>query len=360
MAGRRVRRRATCSSSPARRSRSSRSWCRSLFVRDTAAHVALEQAAHDPATTPPPPLRDAFPDATWRAPALRACSQAGLVNNLNDALAWGLVPLFLAAHGASVGADRPRRRAVPGGLGRRPDLDRPLVRPRRSQAADRRRHAAAGRRAAAARRLRRRGRARRAWPRCCSAPAPRSSTRRSSPRSPTPSHRSRARRWSASTASGATWATSPAALIAGIVADALGFGGAIGVVAALTAPPGSGSRSTCRDRPRREAAPRLRLMRRDCGGLHDACPAAPPASNGRSHRTSKEGLQPTCQYRRKPASPGNRCPIVASPSDGPSLLIGRSRLRAPRRNPRKRRERAAAAGGVDQAARGRGAARLAR
>ena len=33
---------------------------------------------------------------------LRACSQAGLVNNLNDALAWGLAPLFLAAHGASV------------------------------------------------------------------------------------------------------------------------------------------------------------------------------------------------------------------------------------------------------------------
>jgi MFS family permease len=32
---------------------------------------------------------------------LRACSQAGLVNNLNDALAWGLVPLYLAAHGAS-------------------------------------------------------------------------------------------------------------------------------------------------------------------------------------------------------------------------------------------------------------------
>ena len=88
-----------------------------------------------------PPLRAAFADATWRVPALRACSQAGLVNNLNDALAWGLVPLFLAAHGASVGADRARRRHLPGGLGRRPDLDRPLVRPRRAQAADRRRHA---------------------------------------------------------------------------------------------------------------------------------------------------------------------------------------------------------------------------
>src|SRR5205085_3117150 len=73
-----------------------------LFVRDTAAHVALEQAAqHDDIS--PPGLRRAFGDATWRRPALRSCSQAGLVNNLNDALDRGLVPLFLAAHGASVG-----------------------------------------------------------------------------------------------------------------------------------------------------------------------------------------------------------------------------------------------------------------
>jgi hypothetical protein len=27
---------------------------------------------------------------------LRSCSQAGLVDNLDDALAWGLVPLYLA------------------------------------------------------------------------------------------------------------------------------------------------------------------------------------------------------------------------------------------------------------------------
>jgi MFS family permease len=44
----------------------------------------------------------AFADATYRVPALRSCSQAGLVNNLNDSVAWGLLPLFLAAHGASV------------------------------------------------------------------------------------------------------------------------------------------------------------------------------------------------------------------------------------------------------------------
>jgi MFS family permease len=74
-----------------------------LFVRDTAEHVALEQRQHHDHAEQPPPLREAFPDATWRRPALRACSQAGLVNNLNDALAWGLAPLFLATHGASVG-----------------------------------------------------------------------------------------------------------------------------------------------------------------------------------------------------------------------------------------------------------------
>jgi MFS family permease len=65
--------------------------------------VDLEQSRQHDAGELPPSLRQAFPDATWRRPALRACSQAGLVNNLNDALAWGLVPLFLAAHGASVG-----------------------------------------------------------------------------------------------------------------------------------------------------------------------------------------------------------------------------------------------------------------
>jgi MFS family permease len=74
-----------------------------LFVRDTACHVVLEQARDHPAADAEPPrLREAFARATYRQPALRSCSQAGLVNNLNDGLAWGLVPLFLAAHGAGV------------------------------------------------------------------------------------------------------------------------------------------------------------------------------------------------------------------------------------------------------------------
>ncbi|HZB85230.1 MAG TPA: MFS transporter [Gaiellaceae bacterium] len=70
-----------------------------IFVRDTSAHVAREQRAHGQAGSAS--LRAAFAAATLREPMLRACSQAGLVNNLNDALAWGLVPLYLAAHGAS-------------------------------------------------------------------------------------------------------------------------------------------------------------------------------------------------------------------------------------------------------------------
>jgi MFS family permease len=71
-----------------------------LLVRDTAAHVALEQDSHG--TAGHAGLRQAFRRGTVSHPVLRACAQAGLVNNLNDALAWGLVPLYLAAHGADV------------------------------------------------------------------------------------------------------------------------------------------------------------------------------------------------------------------------------------------------------------------
>jgi len=71
-------------------------------VRDTGQHVALEQRAHGDHVPAHTGLRSAFLHASLRDPILRTCSQAGLVNNLNDALAWGLAPLYLAAHGASV------------------------------------------------------------------------------------------------------------------------------------------------------------------------------------------------------------------------------------------------------------------
>ena len=73
--------------------------CSVVFVRDTGAHVVHEQRGR--ADREPVHLRTAFAEGTLRDPVLRACSQAGLVNNLNDALAWGLAPLYVAAHGAS-------------------------------------------------------------------------------------------------------------------------------------------------------------------------------------------------------------------------------------------------------------------
>jgi MFS family permease len=59
------------------------------LVRETAAHVQLEQAGAR--------------STRGSTVVLAACSQAGFVNNLNDALAWGLAPIYLAAHGRSSG-----------------------------------------------------------------------------------------------------------------------------------------------------------------------------------------------------------------------------------------------------------------
>jgi MFS family permease len=80
-----------------------------FFVRDTMPHVrhevALRADTGPPASssrTPGPTLRELFLGVSWRDPALASASQAGLVNNLNDGLAWGLFPLFFAAAGLSV------------------------------------------------------------------------------------------------------------------------------------------------------------------------------------------------------------------------------------------------------------------
>src|SRR5439155_9631319 len=70
-----------------------------VMVRDTGLHVAHEQRGHGERRSMS--LRTAFTQASWHHSVLRACSQAGFVNNLNDALAWGLVPLYLAAHDQS-------------------------------------------------------------------------------------------------------------------------------------------------------------------------------------------------------------------------------------------------------------------
>jgi len=69
----------------------------SIFtVRETQHHVAHESALTD-TTEHPPTQRDVFWRTTLTDRNLSSVSQAGLVNNLNDGMAWGLFPLWFAA-----------------------------------------------------------------------------------------------------------------------------------------------------------------------------------------------------------------------------------------------------------------------
>ena len=78
----------------------------SLFIRETHGHARHEAAGHrdvapslhDALTT-----REVFRLTSFKERALSAASQAGMVNNLNDGLAWGIFPIYFARHGLSVG-----------------------------------------------------------------------------------------------------------------------------------------------------------------------------------------------------------------------------------------------------------------
>jgi MFS family permease len=70
-----------------------------LLVRETRGHADLEARL----TGQRPSTREVLVRTSLREPALSACSQAGLVNNLNDGLAWGLLPLLFVRGGLPVG-----------------------------------------------------------------------------------------------------------------------------------------------------------------------------------------------------------------------------------------------------------------
>ena len=71
-----------------------------FFVRETRGHVELEQRGV--ASGLSPRWRDVVRLTTLSEPSLSAASQAGLVNNLNDGMAWGLLPLYYASVGLGV------------------------------------------------------------------------------------------------------------------------------------------------------------------------------------------------------------------------------------------------------------------
>jgi len=67
----------------------------SLFTRETTGHVELESVGAAPTRS----LRSLILDVSFRDRTLSSACQAGMVNNINDGVAWALLPLFFAAHG---------------------------------------------------------------------------------------------------------------------------------------------------------------------------------------------------------------------------------------------------------------------
>ncbi len=68
-----------------------------LFIKDTRHHVAAEAAGHAVRR-----LKSIFWDTTWRDRVLGSVTQAGLVNNLNDGMMWGLFPILMAVRGYGI------------------------------------------------------------------------------------------------------------------------------------------------------------------------------------------------------------------------------------------------------------------
>jgi MFS family permease len=65
-----------------------------FFIKDTQKHVALEST-----NSPIPKFENVFWATTWKHKNLGSVTQAGLVNNLNDGMVWGLFPLLLTHKG---------------------------------------------------------------------------------------------------------------------------------------------------------------------------------------------------------------------------------------------------------------------
>ncbi|HYN35347.1 MAG TPA: MFS transporter [Actinomycetota bacterium] len=77
-----------------------------LFVKETRDHARHEAANHvatSDSLRGDLRLREVFALTSYRDRAMSSCSQAGMVNNLNDGLAWGLFPLFFAEAGLDIG-----------------------------------------------------------------------------------------------------------------------------------------------------------------------------------------------------------------------------------------------------------------
>jgi len=74
------------------------------LVRDTREHARLEASSHAsaPARSARASSAGVFAETSWKNKTLFSVSQAGLVNNLNDGMSWGVFPLLFIAHGVTL------------------------------------------------------------------------------------------------------------------------------------------------------------------------------------------------------------------------------------------------------------------
>ena len=73
-----------------------------LFVRETLSHVHVEARQVNAEKEQQRKFTEILLLTSWKDRALFSVSQAGMVNNLNDGMAWGLFPLYFAAGGLSL------------------------------------------------------------------------------------------------------------------------------------------------------------------------------------------------------------------------------------------------------------------
>jgi MFS family permease len=74
-----------------------------FLVQDTRRHARLEAGRHGGLEqVQHPSTARVFADTSWRNKTLFSVSQAGLVNNLNDGMAWGVFPLLFVANGVAL------------------------------------------------------------------------------------------------------------------------------------------------------------------------------------------------------------------------------------------------------------------
>lgn len=69
-----------------------------FLIKDTRHHVQLEKVS-----SKIPKLKSIFLETTWKHKVLGSVTQAGLVNNLNDGMVWGIFPIILAQRNFNIG-----------------------------------------------------------------------------------------------------------------------------------------------------------------------------------------------------------------------------------------------------------------